>query len=127
MLKTEIINTQLSLRAANYQKNKDDIAKLGKLYDTAIEMENQMNQPTIDEQMQQQAAQAAQQQAQQQEAVAEQAAMMQNAMAQNAMAQNAMAQGQPMGMVDMDMQTGQPGLTGWDGRTFDQAQQGQMV
>ena len=122
MLKTEIINTQLSLRAANYHKNKDDIAKLDKLYDMAIEIENQMNQPTIDEQVQQAAIQQQQQMAAQQ-AQAEQAAMQQNAM-QQAMAQQG---GQPMGMVDMDMQTGQPGLTGWDGRTFDQAQQGQMI
>ena len=108
MLKTEIINTQLSLRAANFTKNQKDIEKLNKLYDVTVQMEQQMNQPTPEEQMaaQQQQAMMAQQQA----------AMQQQAM---------MApQGQP---VDLDMQTGQQGLTGWDGRTFDQAQMGQMV
>ena len=83
-----------------------------------------MNQPTIDEQMQQQAM-IQQQQAQAQQQAAEQANAQQAAMMQNAMAQNAMMQqGQS---VDMDMQTGQSGITGWDGRTFDQAQQGQMI
>ena len=33
MLKEEIINTQLSLRSANFEKNKDDIEKLQRLYD----------------------------------------------------------------------------------------------
>lgn len=110
MLKTEIINTQLSLRAANFKKNQEDIEKLNQLYNVVVQMEQQMNQPTPEEQAMQQ-----QQQAQMAE---QQAAMQQQAM----MAQ----QGQPM-PVDLDMQTGQPGLTGWDGRTFDQAQQGQMV
>ena len=113
MLKTEIINTQLSLRAANFIKNQEDIEKLNQLYNVVVQMEQQMNQPTPEEQaMQQQQMQ----QAQQQQMAEQQAAMQQQAM---------MApQGQP---VDLDMQTGQPGLTGWDGRTFDQAQQGQMV
>ena len=103
MLKTEIINTQLSLRAANFTRNQKDIEKLNKLYNVVVQMEQQMNQPTPEEQM------AAQQQQEQ---------MM---MAQQGM----MApQGQP---VDLDMQTGQQGLTGWDGRTFDQAQMGQMA
>lgn len=107
MLKTEIINTQLSLRAANFKKNQEDIEKLNQLYNVVVQMEQQMNQPTPEEQaMQQQQAQMAEQQA----------AMQQQAMM--------VPQGQP---VDLDMQTGQPGLTGWDGRTFDQAQQGQMV
>lgn len=108
MLKTEIINTQLSLRAANFTRNQKDIEKLNKLYNVVVKMEQEMNQPTPEEQMaaQQQQAMMAQQQA----------AMQQQAM---------MApQGQP---VDLDMQTGQQGLTGWDGRTFDQAQMGQMV
>ena len=111
MLKTEIINTQLSLRAANFIKNQEDIEKLNQLYNVVVQMEQQMNQPTPEEQAMQQ-----QQQAQQAQMAEQQAAMQQQAM---------MApQGQP---VDLDMQTGQPGLTGWDGRTFDQAQQGQMV
>ena len=110
MLKTEIINTQLSLRAANFIKNQEDIEKLNQLYNVVVQMEQQMNQPTPEEQAMQQ------QQMQQQQMAEQQAAMQQQAM---------MApQGQP---VDLDMQTGQPGLTGWDGRTFDQAQQGQMV
>lgn len=113
MLKTEIINTQLSLRAANFKKNQEDIEKLNQLYNVVVQMEQQMNQPTPEEQAMQQ-----QQQMQQAQMAEQQAAMQQQAM----MAQ----QGQPM-PVDLDMQTGQPGLTGWDGRTFDQAQQGQMV
>ena len=114
MLKTEIINTQLSLRAANYQKNKADIAKLDKLYDTAIEMENQMNQPTIDEQI-----------AQAQQAYAQQAEQAQAAMQQGGV--QPVNPVNPVNQVDLDMQSGQQGVTGWDGRTFDQAQQGQMV
>src|SRR5574344_1384168 len=35
MLEEEILNTQLSLRSANYEKNKKDIDKLSKLYDIA--------------------------------------------------------------------------------------------
>lgn len=108
MLKTEIINTQLSLRAANFTKNQKDIEKLNQLYNTVVQMEQQMNQPTPEEQAMQQQQQMIQAQ--------QQAAMQQQAM----MAQ----QGQP---VDLDMQTGQQGLTGWDGRTFDQAQMGQMA
>lgn len=108
MLKTEIINTQLSLRAANFTRNQKDIEKLNKLYNVVVQMEQQMNQPTPEEQAMQQQQQMLQaQQAQ----MAEQQAMM-------------APQGQP---VDLDMQTGQQGLTGWDGRTFDQAQMGQMV
>lgn len=110
MLKTEIINTQLSLRAANFIKNQEDIEKLNKLYNVVVQMEQQMNQPTPEEQVMQQ------QQMQQAQMAEQQAAMQQQAMM--------VPQGQP---VDLDMQTGQQGLTGWDGRTFDQAQQGQMV
>ena len=113
MLKTEIINTQLSLRAANFKKNVEDIAKLDQLYDNAMKMEQQMSQPTPQEQaaMQQQQMLAAQQQ--QQQAV----------MAQQ-QGQPVPQQGQP---TDLDMQTGQQGLTGWDGRTFDQTQQQPMA
>lgn len=110
MLKTEIINTQLSLRAANFQKNIEDIAKLDQLYNIAVQMEQTMNQPTPQEQ------QAMVQQQLQQQAVAQQQAMQQQQMAQ--------PQGQPS---DLDMQSGQPGLTGWDGRTFDQTQQQPMA
>ena len=111
MLKTEIINTQLSLRAANFTKNQKDIEKLNQLYNAVVQMEQQMNQPTPEEQAMQQQQQMIQ--AQQGQIAEQQAAMQQQAM---------------MGQqVDLDMQTGQPGLTGWDGRTFDQAQMGQMV
>ena len=113
MLKTEIINTQLSLRAANFKKNQEDIEKLNQLYNVVVQMEQQMNQPTPEEQAMQQQQQQQMQQAQMAE---QQAAMQQQAM-----------MGQPPMPVDLDMQTGQQGLTGWDGRTFDQAQQGQMV
>lgn len=113
MLKTEIINTQLSLRAANFIRNQEDIEKLNQLYNTVVQMEQQMNQPTPEEQAMQQQQQMLQ--AQQAQMAEQQAAMQQQAM---------MAQQMP---VDLDMQTGQQGLTGWDGRTFDQAQQGQMV
>ena len=111
MLKTEIINTQLSLRAANFKRNQEDIEKLNQLYNLVVQMEQQMNQPTPEEQAMQQ-----QQQMQQAQMAEQQAAMQQQAM-----------MGQPPMPVDLDMQTGQQGLTGWDGRTFDQAQQGQMV
>ena len=113
MLKTEIINTQLSLRAANFQKNQKDIEKLDQLYDAAVQMENQMNSPTPEEQMMAEQQQMLEQQAQQQQMM----------MAQ----QQGMEQQPPMPPADMDMMTGQQGVTGWDGRTFDQAQQGQMV
>lgn len=113
MLKTEIINTQLSLRAANFIRNQEDIEKLNQLYNAVVEMEQQMNQPTPEEQAMQQQQQMLQ--AQQAQMAEQQAAMQQQAM---------MAQQMP---VDLDMQTGQQGLTGWDGRTFDQAQQGQMI
>jgi len=113
MLKTEIINTQLSLRAANFKKNQGDIEKLEKLYDTVIDMESQMNQPTPEEQQMQAMQQAMQQQ--------QQMAMQQPPQG----VPGVPMQGAP---ADMDMMTGQPGLTGWDGRTFDQSQQiGQMV
>ena len=112
MLKTEIINTQLSLRAANFTRNQKDIERLNQLYNVVVQMEQQMNQPTPEEQQM-----AAQQQQQQQMMMAQQQAAMQQ--------QGMMApQGQP---VDLDMQTGQQGLTGWDGRTFDQAQMGQLA
>lgn len=115
MLKTEILNTQLSLRAANFQKNQKDIEKLDRLYDAAVQMETEMNSPTPEEQaMQEQQDMLAQQQ-------------------QGMMAMAAQQQQQPMQpqqapiSPDMDMMTGQQGLTGWDGRTFDQAQQAPMA
>lgn len=112
MLKTEILNTQLSLRAANFQKNQKDIEKLDRLYDAAVQMETEMNSPTPEEQaMQEQQDMLAQQQ-------------------QEMMAMAAQQQQQPMQQTvppDMDMMTGQQGLTGWDGRTFDQAQQAPMA
>lgn len=41
MLKEEIINTQLSLRGANYDRNKDDIAKLQRLYEVCEDKEKE--------------------------------------------------------------------------------------
>lgn len=113
MLKSEIINTQLSLRAANYEKNIEDIEKLNQLYNNVIELENQMNQPTPEEQM---AMQAQQQVMQQQQMMADQQNM--------ALQQPLQPLAEP---VDLDMATGQQGVTDWGGRTFDQAQQGQMA
>lgn len=98
MLKTEIINTQLSLRAANYEKNVGDIDKLNKLYEQVMKTE-MLSQAQI--QMQQQ-TQMAEQEAQQIQMTADQQA-------------NQMIQPQ-----DLDMQTGQGGITGWDGRPYDQ-------
>jgi hypothetical protein len=46
MLKEEIINTQLSLRASNYKQNKDDIDKLTKLYQTT-EIKEKSFQPPV--------------------------------------------------------------------------------
>ena len=42
MLREEIVNTQLSLRAANYKKNKNDIDKLTKLYQKCEEIDANM-------------------------------------------------------------------------------------
>lgn len=98
MLKTEIINTQLSLRAANYEKNVGDIDKLNKLYEQVMKTE-MLSQAQI--QVQQQ-TQMAEQEAQQIQMTADQQA-------------NQMIQPQ-----DLDMQTGQGGITGWDGRPYDQ-------
>lgn len=98
MLKTEIINTQLSLRAANYEKNVGDIDKLNKLYEQVMKTE-MLSQAQM--QMQQQ-TQMAEQEAQQIQMTADQQA-------------NQMIQPQ-----DLDMQTGQGGITGWDGRPYDQ-------
>lgn len=114
MLKTEIINTQLSLRAANFQKNQKDIEKLDQLYDAAVQMETEMNSPTPEEQAMQE----------QQDMLAQQQQEM-TAMAAQQQQQQPM-QGAPI-PPDMDMMTGQQGLTGWDGRTFDQAQQAPMA
>jgi hypothetical protein len=58
MLKNEIVNTQLSLRAANYEKNKDDIDKLTELYKTAMKLELQVQAQQQMDAMQQQAQQA---------------------------------------------------------------------
>jgi hypothetical protein len=116
MLKTEIINTQLSLRAANFQKNQKDIEKLDQLYDAAVQMETEMNSPTPEEQAVQE----------QQDMLAQQQQEMM-AMAAQQQQQQAMQQPQAPVPADMDMMTGQQGLTGWDGRTFDQAQQAPMA
>lgn len=115
MLKSEIINTQLSLRAANYEKNIDDIEKLNQLYNNVIELEKQLSEPTPEEQ-QAMAVQAQQQAMQQQQMMADQQNM--------ALQQPLQPLAEP---VDLDMASGQPGVTDWGGRTFDQSQQGQMV
>lgn len=50
LLKEEIINTQLSLRAADKDgKNKKDIAKLGKLYERVEDMEEEWSKEAADE------------------------------------------------------------------------------
>jgi hypothetical protein len=117
MLKTEIINTQLSLRAANFQKNQKDIEKLDQLYQITLEMEAQMNAPTPEEEAMMQ-EQAMQEQAQMQQMQGQQlAGQFVNGLGQG------LVQGQQQPPVDMDMMTGQQGITGWDGRTFNQAQQ----
>jgi hypothetical protein len=116
MLKTEIINTQLSLRAANFQKNQKDIEKLDQLYDAAVQMETEMNGPTPEEQAMQE----------QQDMLAQQQQEMTAMAAQQQQQQQPMQQQAPV-PADMDMMTGQQGLTGWDGRTFDQAQQAPMA
>lgn len=109
MLMMEIINTQLSLRAASYDKNKDDIKKLDQLYQNAQK-----------EQIAQQAqAQAEQMQAmgeqQSEQAVQEESMAAGQAIGQNEMDMEAMMGGQ----VDMDMATDQGGVTGWDGKQYD--------
>ena len=42
LLEDEILNTQLSLRAANYALNKESIAKLSRLYEICLEKEKEM-------------------------------------------------------------------------------------
>lgn len=52
LLKEEIINTQLSLRAADKDgKNKKDIAKLGKLYERVEDMEEEWSKEAADEEI----------------------------------------------------------------------------
>ena len=52
LLKEEIINTQLSLRAADKDgKNKKDIAKLGKLYEKVEDMEEEWTKEAADEEI----------------------------------------------------------------------------
>ena len=43
MLKTEIANTMLSLKAADSQGNKDDIAKLQRLYEAVVQGQQYVN------------------------------------------------------------------------------------
>lgn len=50
MLCDEILNTQLSLRAANYEKNKENIKKLSRLYDIATQMTQNLQQSYIEQQ-----------------------------------------------------------------------------
>lgn len=111
MLLTEIINTQLSLRATNYEKNKEDIAKLDQLYQNA--QKEQMAQ-----QMQMQADQMAQQtEAQAQQAMAEEnTSLDQEMQMQEAGANQLIDNSNP----DLDMATDQGGITGWDGKQYNQ-------
>ena len=104
MLKTEIVNTQLSLRAANYEKNKDDIDKLTSLYKAAVMKESNAQAQMQAQQMQQQQ----QQMGQQMEGEANQLATATNEL-----------NNQP---ADTDLESGQAGLTGWDGRSYNQQQ-----
>ena len=102
MLKNEIINTQLSLRAANYEKNKDDIDKLTELYKTAMKLELQVQYQQQADMMQQQAQQAGQ-----------------------TVQQETEAQMNGLDQVNNqlnDMQTGQGGLTGWDQQPYNSEQ-----
>lgn len=94
MLQTEIINTQLSLRAANYEANKEDIEKLNKLYEQVAKIQ-------LGTQAQQE-MDSMQQQTEQQMMPME--------------GEGTTAQ-QPTN--DLDMQTGEGGVTGWDGRPYD--------
>lgn len=49
MLQDEILNTQLSLRAANYEVNKVSIDKLTRLYEIAVDKQNALNpQPVVE-------------------------------------------------------------------------------
>ena len=107
MLKNEIVNTQLSLRAANYEKNKKDIDKLTQLYKQAMIIEIQLQTQQQAEAMQQQSQQMGQQ-LESQEAMID--------------AQGAGQEQTPGGSsgIDLDKQTGQGGITGWDGRSYDQ-------
>jgi hypothetical protein len=104
MLKTEIVNTQLSLRAANYEKNKDDIDKLTSLYKAAVMKESNAQAQMQAQQMQQQQQQIGQQ--------------MEGEANQLATATNEL-NNQP---ADTGMESGQAGLTGWDGRSYNQQQ-----
>ena len=61
MLKEEIVNTQLSLRAANREGNKEDIDKLTKLYQKCDELDAEMAQETMDETAEANAANAEEQ------------------------------------------------------------------
>jgi hypothetical protein len=105
MLKNEIVNTQLSLRAANYEKNKDDIDKLTELYKAAMKIEIQMQTQQQVDMMQQQAQQAGQGIEQQGQMIGQMAEQIPGG----------------SGGADMDMQT-KAGLTGWDGQPYNPSQ-----
>ena len=107
LLKTQIVNTQLSLRASNYEKNKEDIAKLDQLYNVVIQMEQQIAQQQQQQMIMQQQMMQAQAQANQAQIAADQ--------------QN--NQASPLQNMNMDMQSGQNGVTGWDQRAYDPNQQ----
>ena len=50
LLKSEIINTCLSLRASDHEKNREDIAKLVQLYQNVIDKENNAQEQMAEEQ-----------------------------------------------------------------------------
>ena len=104
MLKTEILNTQLSLRASNFEKNKEDIEKLGKLLNIATKMST-----LVDNTLSQQQQQAAE--AQFQNDLQHRQAMIEQGLMNNKAAQD-------MAQADLDMQSQQPGVTGWNGQPY---------
>ena len=59
LLKSEILNTCLSLRASDHEKNQEDIAKLIQLYQNVIDKESNAQDSVVEEQQEM----AAQQQA----------------------------------------------------------------
>lgn len=104
MLKEEILNTQLSLRAANYKRNRKDIDKLMKLYKIAEDNEAKW--------------QASAEQQAQQAGKAEEGAIPQQ---QNILEKETTMTKVPQGQTaDMDLSTNDGSVTGWNGRQYDQ-------
>ena len=72
MLKDEILNTQLSLRAANYEDNKENINKLTKLYQRVCDLDKELEENLQKEQQAEQEKQQQEANDNQAEAVGEQ-------------------------------------------------------